>query len=176
MLTGDNWRTARAIAAQLGISSVQAEVLPAGKVGAVRDLQEGGKHTVAMVGDGVNDSPALATADVGIAVGSGADVALEAADFVLMRSDLEDVLMALDLCRVTLSRIKLNYAWALGYNLVMLPVAAGCLYPSIKLQLPPWIAGACMALSSVSVVFSSLLLKNYRRPRPVLRDIAVMKR
>lgn len=215
MLTGDNWRTARAIAAQLGIASVQAEVLPAGKVAAVKDLQAGGKHSVAMVGDGVNDSPALATADVGIAVGSGADVAVEAADFVLMRSDLEDVLMALDLCRVTLRRIKWNYVWALGYNLIMLPVrencfvvylsaserivvnsawhkqlclacdacdagfrvqvAAGCLYPSIKFQLPPWIAGACMALSSVSVVGSSLLLRNYKRPKAVLRDVTVAK-
>ena len=109
-------------------------------------------------------------------MGSGADVAIEAADFVLMRSDLEDVLMALDLCRTTYNRIRLNYAWALGYNLTMIPVAAGCLYPSLHFQLPPWVAGACMALSSVSVVASSLLLRRYRRPRAVLRDLVVIKR
>lgn len=174
LLTGDNWRTARAIADQLGISTVHAEVLPAGKVDVVRDLQAGGRHSVAMVGDGVNDSPALAAADVGIAVGSGADVAIEAANIVLMRSDLEDVLMALDLCRTTYRRIQWNYVWALGYNLTMIPVAAGCLYPALHFQLPPWVAGACMALSSVSVVASSLLLKRYQRPRGVLRDVTVV--
>ena len=177
LLTGDNWRTARAIASQLGIPSVHAEVLPAGKVEIVKQMQgnvQGKQTSVAMVGDGVNDSPALAVADVGIAVGSGADVAIEAASIVLMRSDLEDVLMALDLCRRTYRRIQVNYVWALGYNLTMIPVAAGCLYPALKLQLPPWIAGACMALSSVSVVASSLLLRNYRRPRRVLRDLHVV--
>lgn len=177
LLTGDNWRTARAIASQLGIPIVHAEVLPAGKVEVVKQIQDdvpGRSTSVAMVGDGVNDSPALAAADVGIAVGSGADVAIEAASIVLMRSDLEDVLMALDLCRTTYRRIKVNYIWALGYNLTMIPVAAGCLYPALKLQLPPWIAGACMALSSVSVVASSLLLRNYRRPRRVLRDLRVV--
>lgn len=107
----------------------------------------------------------LACSDVGIAVGSGADVAIEAAHFVLMRSDLEDVLMALDLCRTTYNRIRLNYAFAMGYNLTMIPLAAGCLYPSLHFQLPPWIAGACMALSSVSVVCSSLLLRTYKPPK-----------
>lgn len=174
LLTGDNWRTARAVADQLGIASVHAEVLPAGKVEAVRELQDGGRRVVGMVGDGVNDSPALAQADVGIAVGSGADVAIEAANVVLMKSDLEDVLMALDLCRTAFRRIKWNYTWALGYNLTMIPVAAGCLYPTLKFQLPPWVAGACMALSSVSVVASSLLLRWYRRPRRVIRDLAIV--
>lgn len=176
MLTGDNWRTARAIADQLGISSVEAEVLPAGKADKIRELQRSVEGGVAMVGDGVNDSPALAQADVGIAVASGADVAIEAADIVLMKSDLEDVLTAIDLCRKTFKRIKLNYFWALGYNLLMVPVAAGVLYPAARFQLPPWVAGACMAFSSLSVVSSSLLLRRYTKPRPVLRDILVLKR
>ena len=177
MLTGDNNRTARAIASQLGISTVHAEVLPAGKVDVVRRVQEeSGANSVSMIGDGVNDSPALAQADVGIAIGSGADVAIEAADFVLMKSDLEDVLMAFDICHKTFARIKWNYAWALGYNLTMIPIAAGCLYPHWHLKMPPWVAGACMAASSVSVVMSSLMLRNYQRPRPVLRDVVVVSK
>jgi Cu+-exporting ATPase len=167
MLTGDNWATARAVAARLGIRHVSAEVLPAGKAARVAELQAGGGAAVAMVGDGVNDSPALAQADVGVAIGRGTDIAIEAADYVLMRSDLDDVLTALDLSRATFNRIRLNYAWALGYNLVAVPVAAGVLYPPLHFQLPPWVAGACMALSSVSVVCSSLLLRRYRPPKPV---------
>ena len=157
MLTGDNWATARSIATQLGIpaANVMAEVLPAGKSARVAQLQSGGA-AVAMVGDGVNDSPALAAADVGIAVGRGTDIAIEAADYVLMRSDLDDVLTALDLSTVTFNRIRLNYCWAFGYNLVAVPIAAGVLYPPLHFQLPPWIAGACMALCECGGVESAV--------------------
>lgn len=170
MLTGDNWRTAQAIGERLGISHVKAELLPGEKADVVRKLQATGK-VVAMVGDGINDSPALAAADLGVAIGSGTDVAVEAANYVLMRNDLEDVLAALDLSRSTFRRIKLNYAWAMGYNIVMIPVAAGVLYPATHIAMPPWLAGAAMVLSSVSVVCSSLLLQNYQRPSGVLREV-----
>ncbi|KAL6770434.1 CTP1B [Auxenochlorella protothecoides x Auxenochlorella symbiontica] len=175
LLTGDNWRTARAVASQLGLDHVVAEVLPAGKVAALRALQAAPGAVVAMVGDGVNDAPALAAADVGVAVGSGADVAVEAADLVLVRSDLEDVLGALGLARATLRRIRWNYAFALGYNALAIPAAAGALYPFFRVQLPPWVAGACMALSSVSVVCSSLMLRRHVPRRRVLRDVLVVK-
>jgi P-type Cu+ transporter len=170
LLTGDNQRTALAVGHQLGVTNIHAEVLPGDKAAVVSELQSSQQRAVAMVGDGVNDSPALAKADIGIAIGSGADIAVEAADIVLVKSDLEDVIMALDICRTTFRRIKWNYVWALGYNITMVPIAAGCLYPFMRFQLPPWVAGGCMALSSVSVVGSSLLLRLYKRPKRVLRD------
>ncbi|RZB95946.1 copper-transporting ATPase RAN1-like [Glycine soja] len=164
MVTGDNWRTARAVAKEVGIQDVRAEVMPAGKADVVRSFQKDGS-IVAMVGDGINDSPALAAADVGMAIGAGTDVAIEAANYVLMRDNLEDVITAIDLSRKTFFRIRLNYVFAMAYNVVAIPVAAGVFFPSLGIKLPPWVAGACMALSSVSVVCSSLLLRRYRKPK-----------
>ncbi|XP_058731255.1 copper-transporting ATPase RAN1-like [Vicia villosa] len=164
MVTGDNWRTARAVAKEVGILDVRAEVMPAGKADVVRSFQKDGS-IVAMVGDGINDSPALAAADVGMAIGAGTDIAIEAANYVLMRDNLEDVITAIDLSKKTFSRIRLNYVFAMAYNIIAVPVAAGVLFPSLGIKLPPWVAGACMALSSVSVVCSSLLLRRYRKPR-----------
>ncbi|CAJ2637839.1 unnamed protein product [Trifolium pratense] len=156
MVTGDNWRTARAVAKEVGIRDVRAEVMPAGKADVVRSFQKDGS-IVAMVGDGINDSPALAAADVGMAIGAGTDIAIEAANYVLMRDNLEDVITAIDLSKKTFSRIRLNYVFAMAYNIIAVPVAAGVLFPSLGIKLPPWVAGACMALSSVSVVCSSLM-------------------
>ncbi|MCO5575990.1 hypothetical protein L7F22_029797 [Adiantum nelumboides] len=164
MVTGDNWRTARAIAKEVGIDQVIAEVLPGEKAEAIKQLQKGGS-VVAMVGDGINDSPALAVADVGIAIGAGTDIAIEAADFVLIKNSLEGVVTAIDLSRKTFSRIRLNYIFAMGYNVLAVPIAAGALYPALGLLLPPWAAGAAMAFSSVSVVCSSLMLRRYKRPQ-----------
>jgi heavy metal translocating P-type ATPase len=163
MITGDNARTARAIADRLGIDEVVAEVLPGGKVEAIRALQQGGAR-VAFVGDGINDAPALAQADVGIAIGTGTDIAIEAAEVVLMSGDLRGVVNALALSRATMANIRQNLVWAFAYNTALIPVAAGVLWPAFGILLSPVFAALAMALSSVSVLTNALRLKRFAPP------------
>lgn len=164
MLTGDSQRTALVVAKQLGLApeNVIAEATPSSKVEAVARLQSNG-HVVAMVGDGINDAPALAQADLGVAVGAGTDVAMGAADVVLVRSDLLTLCTALDISRTTIRRIHLNLVLSFLYNIISIPAAAGVYYPITHLALPPYLAGLAMALSSVCVVGSSLTI-NFFRP------------
>jgi len=161
MITGDNRRTGKAVARELSIKRVLAEVLPQDKANEVKKLQAEGKK-VAFVGDGINDAPALASADLGIAIGSGTDVALETGQIVLVKNDLMDVVRAINLSRATFRKIVQNLFWAMVYNIAGIPIAAGVFYPIFGWQLRPEIAGAAMALSSVSVVTNSLLLKRWR--------------
>ena len=163
MLTGDNQATAQRIAAQLGVPTVIAEVLPGDKAGKIAELQQTGK-SVAMVGDGVNDAPALAQADLGIAIGAGTDVAIETADVVLMRSDPLDVPTALEIGRGTLRKMRQNLGWAIGYNSVALPIAAGVFEPAFGLVLRPEIAALSMSGSSFLVAVNALLLRRLRLP------------
>jgi Cu+-exporting ATPase len=163
MITGDNAHTARAVAAKLNLDEVEAEVLPGGKVAAIEALRAR-FGPIAFVGDGVNDAPALAAADVGIAMGAGTDVAIESADVVLMRSDLRAVATAASLSRAVMSNIRQNLIWAFGYNVILIPVAAGVLYPGFGLSLSPMVAAGAMALSSVSVLTNALRLKAFRPP------------
>src|SRR5690606_16982214 len=158
MLTGDNEATAKAIAQQTGIGHYKAEVLPQDKADFVKELQRQGK-TVAMVGDGINDSTALATADVSIAMGKGSDIAMDVAKMTIISSDLTKIPKAIKLSKQTVATIKQNLFWAFIYNLIGIPIAAGILYPINGFLLNPMIAGAAMALSSVSVVSNSLRLK-----------------
>jgi len=161
IITGDNQRVGQAIARQVGVDRVLAEVLPQEKSAEIKKLQSEG-NIVAMVGDGINDAPALAQADLGIALGSGTDVAMETGEIVLIKDDLIDVVIAIDLSKYTLNKIKQNLFWAFFYNIVGIPVAAGILYPFTGWLLNPAIAAAAMAFSSVSVVSNALLMKRYK--------------
>ena len=161
VISGDNRRTAAAVARRLGIDEVHAEVMPDGKVAVIEELKKGGRR-VAFVGDGVNDAPALAAADVGLAVGGGSDVAIESADVVLTGGDLRGAVSAIGLSRATMGNIRQNLAWAFGYNVLLIPVAAGVLYPVFGLMLSPMLAAGAMALSSVSVVLNALRLKTFK--------------
>jgi len=174
MITGDQDSIASRVASELGFTNYLSQVKPADKSSQVRKLQQNG-HIVAMVGDGINDSPALAQADIGIAIGAGTDIAIATANIVLIKDNLLDVITAIDLSKQTFYRIRMNYIWACIYNFIGIPAAAGCLYPLWQIQIPPMVAGACMAFSSVSVVASSLLLRGYKKPEfdPYLSEIKV---
>jgi Cu+-exporting ATPase len=165
MLTGDNPRAAARVAAAVGISPADchAALLPAGKLAALAVLRAAGER-VAMVGDGVNDAPALAAADVGIAIGAGAEVAIDAAGVVLVHSRVCDVAATVSLARAAMRRIRLNLLFSLGFNALGLPIAAGALYPALRVRLPPEAAAAAMACSSVAVVLSSLSLRRFKSP------------
>ncbi len=161
MITGDNQRTANAIARQLGLNGVFSEVLPSEKSIEIKRLQSEGK-VVAMVGDGINDAPALAQANIGIAVGSGTDVAIETGDIVLIKNDLRDVVVAIQLSRATMKKIRQNLFWAFFYNIVLIPLAAGVFYPIIHVLFNPVYAAAAMASSSVTVVTNASLLRRFK--------------
>ncbi len=164
MLTGDRKKTADAIAAEVGVDEVVAEVLPGGKEEVIRGLMSQGR--TAMVGDGINDAPALTVADVGVAIGSGSDIALESGDIVLMKSDIMDVPRAVRLSRATMRNIKQNLFWAFFYNCIGIPIAAGVLYPAFGFLLSPMIAGLAMSLSSVCVVTNALRLRRVKLDNP----------
>jgi Cu+-exporting ATPase len=161
MLTGDNENTADAIASQVGIESVISEVLPGDKAGAIKKLKDKGRN-VLMVGDGINDAPALVEADIGMAIGSGTDIAMESADIVLMNGSLKGVSAAVSLSRATIRNIKQNLFWAFFYNSLGIPIAAGVLYPFFTMS--PMLGAAAMSMSSVFVVTNALRLRNFRMP------------
>ena len=164
MLTGDNQRTAQAIAKRLGIEKIIAGVLPENKAQEIEKLQAQG-HKVAMIGDGINDAPALAKSDLGIAIGAGTDVAIESAGAVLVRNDLLDAVSAIKLSRAVMTNIKQNLFWAFFYNVICIPLAAGIFYPAFGLKLSPMIGAAAMSMSSVCVVLNALRLRYFKAMR-----------
>ena len=163
MLTGDNEKTASTVANAVGIDNIMANVLPNDKLDKVRQLQKEGKR-VLFVGDGINDAPALSQADVGVAMGNGTDIAMESGDIVIMEGDLENVVASIQFSKKVMTRIKENLFWAFAYNMILVPVAAGILYPIWGIVFRPEWAGLAMALSSVTVISLSLLLKRYVPP------------
>ena len=165
MITGDAEATGQAIARRLGIDTVVAEALPETKVETIKALAEHGR--IAFVGDGINDAPALAAADVGVAIGTGTDVAIETADIVLMSGDTQGVVRAISLSRATMRNIRQNLGWAFGYNILLIPVAAGILFPVSGILLSPMLAAGAMALSSVAVVTNALRLRSFGKDRDV---------
>jgi len=167
MITGDNRGAAEAVARALGVAETHVETLPGDKAGIIQRLQEGGRVKVAFVGDGINDAPALAQADVGIAIGAGTDIAIESADVVLMTDDLRNVANAIALSRATIRNVRENLAWAFGYNVVLIPVAAGVLYPAFGILMSPIFAGFAMAMSSVSVLANALRLRGFTPPSAI---------
>ena len=169
MLTGDNERTANAIARRVGIEKIVANVLPDGKAGEIERLQSNGRK-VAMIGDGINDAPALAKADVGIAIGAGTDVAIESAGAVLVRNDLSDAVSAIKLSRAVMTNIKQNLFWAFFYNVICIPLAAGIFYPAFGIKLSPMIGAAAMSMSSVCVVLNALRLRFFDVNRSTIRN------
>ena len=172
MLTGDNQATAQAVAAEAGIQNVIAQVLPQDKEKVVSDLRNKGK-TVAMVGDGINDAPALAAADVGMAIGAGTDVAIESADIVLMRSDLRDVPAAVRLSKAVLRNIRENLFWAFFYNVIGIPIAAGLLFLPFGFRLSPMLGALAMSLSSVCVVTNALRLKWFKARKETANEVLI---
>jgi Cu+-exporting ATPase len=171
LLTGDHQHTAHAIARQLDITQVVAEVLPEDKAHYIQKLQQQGKK-VAFVGDGINDAPALAQADVGIAIGTGTDIAIEAGEVILMRGDLREIVTAIHLARRTLRTIKINFFWAYAYNIALIPLAAGAFYPMLGVLLDPMLAAAAMSVSSLFVVSNSLRLQRFAPHTGLILPIA----
>ena len=164
MLTGDNESTALSVAKDVGIDNVRAGILPENKLDIVKDIQSNASRKVLFTGDGINDAPALTQADIGVAMGNGTDIAMESGDVVVMEGDLENVVAAVQFSKKVMRRIKENIFWAFAYNTILIPVAAGALYPSFGIMFKPELAGLAMALSSVTVISLSLLLKRYVPP------------
>ena len=161
MLTGDNEITANNVAFDVGIDNVRAEVLPENKLDIVKEIQNNNAKKVLFVGDGINDAPALTQADIGVAMGNGTDIAMESGDIVVMEGDLENVVAAIQFSKKVMRRIKENIFWAFAYNTILIPIAAGVLYPTFGITFEPALAGLAMALSSVTVISLSLMLKRY---------------